>query len=168
MSVQTFHVSVIRPHDLLDLRFEFINVDFSSPQFGQPGKITGISNSLLAVYFQPQHIAEEAFFETSPGASQTQEEKDADQPSHPPSNEFPSQPGAVQSIISGPSRLVFTIPANQVIEYTLAGLLTALTQLPQNVSPLTTYGPNTGCSPLDARAFGAHTPKCAPFFLASG
>jgi hypothetical protein len=149
MSVQTFHVSVVRPSDLLDLRFEFINVDFTPPQAGQPGKITGIPNSYLAVYFQPQHIAEEAFFETSPGAGQTQEEQDAGQPPLPANDEFPSQPGAVQSIISGPSRLVFTIPANQVIEYTLAGLLAALTQLPQNVSPLTTYGPNTGCSPLD-------------------
>ncbi len=139
MPPQTFVVRVLRPEDLLELLFQFVSVGFTPPQGSLPGQIIGQTGSYLIVYFQPQHITEEAFFETAEGV------EDPDDPN----SEFPSPPGSVRSILSGPSRLVFRLPANTAIEYSLTGLLDALTQLTLNVSPLLTYGPNTGCSPLD-------------------
>ena len=139
MPPQTFIVRVLRPEDLLELLFEFVSVSFTPPQGNTPGKIVGQTVSYVVVYFQPQHIAEEAFFETAEGVVDPDD----------PNSEFPSPPGNVRSILSGPSRLVFRLPANTTIEYSLAGLLDALTQLTLSVSPLLTYGPNTGCGPLD-------------------
>ena len=140
MPSQSFVVRILRPEDLLELLFEFVNVGFVPPQGSMPARIVGQTSSLLIVYFQPQHIAEEAFFETAEGVTD---------PDEPGGSEFPSPPGSVGSRLSGPSRLVFRLPANTTIEYTLTGLLEALTSLALNVSPLLTYGPNTGCSPLD-------------------
>jgi hypothetical protein len=136
---QNFIVRVLRPEDLLELLFEFVAVGFVPPQGSTPGQIVGQSGSYLFVYFQPQHIAEEAFFETAEGVDDPGE----------PGSEFPSPPGSVGSRLSGPSRLVFRLPVNATIEYTLTGLLKALTHLALNVSPLLTYGPNTGCNPID-------------------
>lgn len=139
MPPQTFFVRVLRPEDLLELLFHFVNVGFAPPVGSTPGQIVGQAGSYLVVYFQPQHIAEEAFFETAEGV-----EDPAD-----PNSEFPSPPGSVRSILSGPSRLVFRLPVGATIDYSLTGLLEALTQLTLNVSPLLTYGPNTGCAPWD-------------------
>jgi hypothetical protein len=136
---QNFVVRVLRPEDLLELLFEFVSVGFAPPQGSTPAQIVGQTGSYLIVYFQPQHIAEEAFFETAEGITDPDD----------PNSEFPSSPGSVGSRLSGPSRLVFRLPANTIIDYTLTGLLDGLTQLTLNVSPLLTYGPNTGCSPLD-------------------
>jgi hypothetical protein len=145
---QTFIVRVLRPEDLLELLFQFSNVGFTPPQGSTPGQIVGQTDSYLIVYFQPQHIAEEAFFETAEGV------EDPDDPN----SEFPSPPGSVRSILSGPSRLVFRLPNNATIEYSLLGLLEALTQLTLNVSPLLTYGPNTGCSPPDSTCRSTRDP----------
>ena len=139
MPPQTFVVRVLRPEDLLELLFHFVSVGFTPPQGSTPGQITGQTGSYLVVYFQPQHIAEEAFFETAEGVGDPGD----------PNSEYPALPGNVRSILSGPSRLVFRLPANTTIDYSLTGLLDALTQLTLNVSPLLTYGPDTGCSPLD-------------------
>lgn len=139
MPPQTFFVRVLRPEDLLELLFHFVNVGFTPPVGSTPGQIVGQVGSYLVVYFQPQHIAEEAFFETAEGVTDPAD----------PNSEFPSPPGSVRSILSGPSRLVFRLPVGTTIDYSLTGLLEALTQLTLNVSPLLTYGPNTGCAPWD-------------------
>jgi hypothetical protein len=139
MPPQTFFVRVLRPEDLLELLFHFVNVGFTPPVGSMPGQIVGQVGSYLVVYFQPQHIAEEAFFETAEGVTDPAD----------PNSEFPSPPGSVRSILSGPSRLVFRLPVGTTINYSLTGLLEALTQLTLNVSPLLTYGPNTGCAPWD-------------------
>lgn len=61
MPPQTFVVRVLRPEDLLELLFHFVNVGFTAPLGSTPGQIVGQVGSYLVVYFQPQHIAEEAF-----------------------------------------------------------------------------------------------------------
>jgi len=59
--------SAVRPDDQLVLTFEFVNMTIhkaseSDPQaYAVPGK-----NSCLIVHFQPQNIAEQAFFEHDP------------------------------------------------------------------------------------------------------
>ncbi|HJS30003.1 MAG TPA: hypothetical protein VJ768_10300, partial [Anaerolineales bacterium] len=95
---------------------------------------------------------EEAFFETAEGVGEPGD----------PNSEFPFPPGSIRSILSGPSRLVFAIPGGESIEYSLTGLLDALKRLPLRVSPLLTYGPNTGCLPLDLLLRALKIPQPPP------
>lgn len=114
-------VSVVRPEDLLVLKFEFRNLNLQVGQ-GQPPKLvpaTGGSGRpgqpALVVNFPPQHIAEETFFEAA-------ETKD------PPT--FP-----IDARLAGWSRLVFAIPnGTTFIPYTLDALLT-WSHLQQVVAP---------------------------------
>lgn len=141
---QTFVVKVLRPQDLLELVFEFVNVDFVSPAGGQPGQVLGASNSTLAVYFQPQHMAEEAVYEDAATFTLPPQQDWEENLQHPAG--VPSL-GSIQAILSGPSRLVFTIPQGEVIPYTMAGLLEAMQKLPPSVSPLMRWTP-PGCNPI--------------------
>jgi hypothetical protein len=147
MPQQTFSATIIRPKDLLVLSCDFINVVFDPPQPGVPGKITGATNALLVIHFQPQHIAEQAFYQTS-DFQQTKEEKAAGQPP-PPGNESPTIPGSVQSRLSGPSRLVFSVPSSETIPFTVEDLLESIKRLPLNVTAVASFDPSSGCSPLD-------------------
>jgi hypothetical protein len=134
MATQSFSVSLIRPQDLLVLTFDFHQVDFTAPAAGQLGQIQGQAGALLIAQFQPQHIAEQVFFQVS------------DNPGDP-GNEPPASPGRVQSLLAGPSRLVFNVPPGEVIHFTAAGLLEALARLPLSVTPVASYEPPSGCSP---------------------
>ena len=103
-------VSVVRPEDLLVLKFEFRNLNLQIGQ-GQPPKLVPASGGggrtgspALVVNFPPQHIAEETFYEAA-------ETKD------PPT--FP-----IDARLAGWSRLVFAIPNGMAfIPYTLDSLL---------------------------------------------
>ncbi len=106
-------VSVIRPEDLLVLKFEFRNLDLQIGK-GQPPKLvptTGRKQAggpALIVNFPPQHVAEQTFFET--------EEKTN------PLNEDPQFP--IDARLAGWSRLVFAVPrGTKFIPYTLPSLL---------------------------------------------
>src|SRR5512143_343121 len=147
MSPQSFSATVIRPKDLLVLNFDFLNVGFDPPQPGKAGQITGGANAFLVVHFQPQHITEQAFYQTG-DIQQTKEEIAAGQPP-PPGNETPATPGSVQSLLAGPTRLVFSIPGTETIPYTIQDLLAALTRLPLSVPAVASFDPSSGCSPLD-------------------
>ena len=149
-------ISVIRPSDHLVLVVEFRGVDFTPPAGNQPGEVRGAANAFLILRFQPQHIHEQAFFQ--PGADlPPASPKDASDTTADP----PLPPGIVQSRLSGPSRLVFTVPPAEKFPYTLEGLLAALERLPLSVSPVSAYNPElTGCLPLDLlrRAFSSPQP----------
>ena len=134
MTTKSFYVSIIRPKDLLVLTLDFRSVDFTAPVGAQPGIIQGQSGAILIVHFQPQNIAEQAFFQVS------------DNPADP-GNEPPQPPSYVQSLLSGPSRLVFDVPSGETIPLTDKGLLDALTRLPLRVTPVASYQPPTGCTP---------------------
>jgi len=150
---QTFTVKAVRPQDLLELVFQFGQVEFEPPAAGQPGQIVGAPGSYLAVYFQPQHLAEEAVYENAGTFSLPPQQNWDPQPSGPPS---PPSPGSIQALLSGPSRLVFSIPPGQKIPYTLTGLLEALQSLPPSLSPLVRWKP-PGCNP-----FFLFNPSAAP------
>jgi hypothetical protein len=149
MAITSFSSTIIRAEDLLVLSLELRNVDFDAPQPGQPGRVTGVPGSLLIVHFQPQHVAEQAFFQASDNMNQTAEEQQAGQPPLPGGDEIPLAPGQVQSRLAGPSRLVFSIPAGEQFDFTLAGLLDILERLPLEVTPISRYDPALGCNPLD-------------------
>jgi hypothetical protein len=134
MPTQSFSLSVIRPQDLLVLTFSFRDVNFTPPAGGQPGQVAGQAGALLIAHFQPQHIAEQAFFQVT------------DNPGDP-GNEPTPPPGRVASLLAGPSRLVFNVPPGEAFPLTTTGLLEALTRLPLSVTPVAAYEPATGCSP---------------------
>ncbi len=140
MPPTSFSTWVIRPKDLLFLQFNFVNVNITPPQAGNPSKFTGGPNTYMVVSFQTQHIAEEAFFQAS-NIKQTQAEKDAKQPALPTGNEPLKDPGFVGVALAGPSRLVYKIPALTTITYTLEGLLEAMQKLPLSVAPVASYAP---------------------------
>lgn len=103
-------VSVVRPEDLLVLKFEFRNLNLQIGQ-GQPPKLIPATGGqgrpgppVLVVNFPPQHVAEQAFYEA---------EK---------SKELPKFP--IEARLAGWSRLVFAIPNGMpFIPYTLSSLL---------------------------------------------
>ncbi|MEN6310356.1 MAG: hypothetical protein ABFD80_02325, partial [Acidobacteriota bacterium] len=117
-----FVVSVLRPDDLLNLEFEFINLKLDK---GSPPKLVrqkSGSPAYMIVHFPPQSIAEEAFWEaageykpaTRSGMFRVfQLQPNSDVPRTPP----------VLSRLSGPSRLAFRIPDDvEEIPYTLESL----------------------------------------------
>ena len=120
-------VSVLRADDLLAVRFEFYNLVFDANKTNlviPPTPINQAVNSYIAVYFPPQNIAEQAFFETDPNF-----------PDPTNSNETPTTP-PVPSRAAGESRLVFQIATSQTpIPYTLTGLLTVISHSPMSVTP---------------------------------
>lgn len=147
MPILSFTTTVIRPEDLLVLQFEFLNVDLTPPKPDQPGRLTGSANSYILVHLQAQHIAERAYFQATENVQQSQEEVMAGQ-LPPPGNEPPEPPGAVLARLAGASRLAYVLPAGESVDYTLAGLLDALTRLPLSVAPVSAYDPRPGCAPL--------------------
>jgi hypothetical protein len=147
-----FTTTVIRPEDHLVLELEFRDVDFTPPAAGQPGEIRGASGAFLIVYLQPQHIAEEAFYQASEQLAPPPGPGVPPEPPIPvePAIQTPSHPGMVRSRLAGPSRLAFTVPAAEKIPYTLDGVLKALGRLPLSVNPVSAYNPElSGCLPLD-------------------
>ncbi|MDR4492866.1 MAG: hypothetical protein R3B74_00215 [Nitrospirales bacterium] len=94
-----FTVSVLRPEDLLVLKFEFKGWTLQAAT-GQPARIVrnplapGTPASTILVHFPPQHIAEQAFFE----------------PANPSQAEKPVYP--IKAQLAGWSRLVFNVPQN--------------------------------------------------------
>ncbi len=112
----------IRPDDLLALKFEFYNLTLSAGA-GQPS-LTRVQPNQLAyvvVQFWPQHVAEEAFIETSSSTALPPQAK-------PP----------ITSRVAGPSRLAFIVPASVTeIPYTVKSLLD-WAQYEQSVTPLAT------------------------------
>lgn len=79
------NLSIFRPQDLLHLKMSFLN--FKKGNSNQLER-TGGGDAFLAVFFQPQSVAEQAFNQIEP-------------------RQYPAA-----AFLSGPSRLVFKIPAN--------------------------------------------------------
>ncbi|MEU6826718.1 hypothetical protein ABZ921_39455 [Streptomyces atriruber] len=130
---------LLRATDLVDLHFAFPGLRLERPLLGprrlvrqDPGQ-----PAFLVVTFGPQHVVEQAFFEVSPGLPETAAAPlagAAPQPGAalPPGSE-PHKPPPVASRIGGRSLLVFGVAADVIIEYTEAGLLTAMRTLPLHV-----------------------------------
>ncbi|MBK6290692.1 MAG: apolipoprotein A1/A4/E family protein [Ignavibacteria bacterium] len=112
-------VTVIRPDDLLVLTFEFQNITLNKSGGTFSG---GGSGSRLIVHFQPQHIAERAFFYTG--------DKPADQSAYPPgdqskktSSDEPLLDPPIDAAMAHPSRLSFQLPSGYSGKYSIEGLL---------------------------------------------
>jgi hypothetical protein len=111
-------VAVIRPEDLLHFELELVNLRLATD--GGAARLVprkAESAAYLIVHLQPQHITEKAYYESEEAAT-------SEQPEPPP----------VAARLSGPSRLVFSVPSNQpAIPYTLESVLAACSSLPLKV-----------------------------------
>ncbi|MBI3967204.1 MAG: hypothetical protein HY329_16340, partial [Chloroflexi bacterium] len=109
----SFPVSIVRPPDLLALRFHFINLVFKTG----PARLERADPekpAYIVVYFPPQHIAEEAFYEQDKPF-----ELDGS-----PAEDALKQPGQVRARAAGESRLAFRVPDETgSIAYSLESLL---------------------------------------------
>lgn len=107
-----FIVPVVRPEDLLALRFEFRGWTLQVGQKKTPKmvRLPNVKNPTIVVHFPPQHIGEEAFLETAAAQS-------PDDPVYP--DRYP-----IKAELSGESHLVFAVPNTiNEIPYTLDALL---------------------------------------------
>jgi hypothetical protein len=113
-------ITVVRPKDLLVLRFEFINLKLQkgSEEGGEYAYLIPEENAFLAVHFQPQNLAEQAFLEAEGGGGE------------------PLKTPPVKSRLAGSSRLVFKVPAGEgPIRYTLSNLLEKCSEWELSVAP---------------------------------
>lgn len=119
-----FRIAVLRPEDLLSLEFEFFNFQLQTGASGraQLSRDSSAKPAYIIVHFQPQSIAEEAFFDAGNIAPPPAPPGNAD-PDKNSSTERPTAP-PVKALLSGPSRLVFRVPESvQSLPYTLDSLL---------------------------------------------
>lgn len=159
MPTRSFSVTVVRPDDLLLLRLEFLDVDFTAPSAGAPAQIAGQASARLVVHFQPQHVLEQAFWEISEGTHQTEDEQKAKQPALPGAGDPLPSPGSVASRLAGPSRLAFNVPVGATFPLTVDGVLAALETLPLNVTAVAKYEPRGGCLPPQIVPFLVRAPE---------
>ena len=130
-------VNLIRPDDLLNLQVECINMAVDATDAAHPAIVSIIPQqpSYLVIHFPPQTMVEQAFFETSEinqkiqkgelpelpgvvGPDKIRVDRDqalTDNPLLPPGN--------VASRLGGTSRLVFRVPPDARIPFTIEGLL---------------------------------------------
>jgi hypothetical protein len=144
-------VTVIRPDDLLVLTFDRINLGLDTS--GPVPKLVraGEGAAYLIVGFPPQHIVEQAYFESAeddhlpfspptPSATELAELSPSEQATlvalrteTPPTEEDPPDP-PIPARIAGPSRLVFRVRDEDLpIDFTLEKVLGTLAQLPLSV-----------------------------------
>ena len=122
-------ISIVRPEDLLVLKFEFVNLKLNF--FSDPLTLVRAIKykpAYIIVEFQPQNIAEQAFFES---------DADFKLPPDDPDNKFSVEDMTlpVGSQLSGPSRLVFRVPTGaDPIPYTIEGLLKVCGEYELNVA----------------------------------
>jgi hypothetical protein len=133
---QQVDVSVLRPDDLLNLEISAVNLRLDATDGAHPMLVVDDPQepALLVVRFPAQTTFEEAFFDDSPsgdpndpGALPPEQKQD---PPKPPPAPPPgmhtiagSPPGKVRFRLGGDSRLVFRVPPQAQIPYTIEGLL---------------------------------------------
>ena len=148
-------VTAVRPQDLLVVAFEFRHLTLKVDESGEtPAAFLhpdgGSKQSHIIVHFQPQNVAEQAFFETAaeldlkgklgPTGAEVRKDRDA---SASVSKGPPSESALpVDTLIAGPSQVVFEVPAGAApIPYTIEGIIDAIRGLELSV-PATALPPD--------------------------
>ena len=128
--------NLVRPDDLLDLQIEGVNLRLDLDDPGAPAVVVDDpdTDACLVVVFPPQAIVEEATFESS---SLEQPSGDKQQPKATNTGLVVGQ--TARSRIAGTTRLVFRVPADRRIPYTIEGLLD-WNDLDLQVSPIAEAG----------------------------
>src|SRR5262249_22961019 len=129
-------IEIVRPGDLLQLRFSFVNLWLVAGESGRAPtlvKADARRPAYIVVETASQHITEQASFQSAgpklPSKGATSDDPDNGRTT----SEVLTKPPVFASI-SGPSRLVFTV-GTQPILYTSEALLAAISGLDLNVAP---------------------------------
>ncbi|KGN37588.1 hypothetical protein [Knoellia subterranea] len=136
-------VTALRTSDLLLLRFSFANLSWARPDGGDgdaPGWVLrrrkANKPAYLIVDFPPQHLVEEAFPQKAASPTMVRPPElpgGATQPAPANTTAAPTPP-PVRAILSQHSRLSFVVK-DETIEWSLDGLLSAMSTLPLSVVP---------------------------------
>jgi hypothetical protein len=122
-------LNLLRPEDLVALSIELYNLrlDASNPKSPELVVAKPARRAFLVVYFQPQHVAEKAYFEVAQHVTSNPPfDKDPNPtptplPTAAPSVDFP---GTVPARMADSSRLVFRLPVSRMrIPFTMEALL---------------------------------------------
>ncbi len=126
-------VRLFRPRDLIDVEFRFVNLALrgSGTRRVVAREIAGRPAQLIAV-FGPQHLLEQAFFDSAGPVTSFAKEPEPPERKDPSTPEPPTYP--VEAILSRPSRLAFRVTEEE-IPFTETGLLAAMRLLPLSVAP---------------------------------
>ena len=101
----SFTTSVLRPDDLLVLRFGFVNLELQTDPEPHLARIDRAADAYLVVSFPTQHLQERAFFESA-------------------AKREPLTPAPVAAVAADDSRVAFKLPDGVMgIPYTLESLL---------------------------------------------
>jgi len=130
--IPEFEISVIRPQDFLSIRFKFINLKIDD---GKLKHYISTKPAYIIAEFPPQNVAEEAFFEVADHYPVD----DRDEVDNPTTGEEPPH-FPCRSRLADPSRLVFKVPKDDAIPFTLEGILNAVSGYDLNLAP-TAYPP---------------------------
>ena len=133
-------ITAVRPDDLLVVAFEFRHLTLKVDTGGESPTAYlyptgGSQQSHIIVHFQPQNVAEQAFFETAaelplkgklgPNGNEVRKDRDASasvSKGPPSASALP-----VDTLIAGPSQVVFEVPTGAApIPYTIEGLIDAI------------------------------------------
>ncbi|MEU5291346.1 hypothetical protein [Streptomyces umbrinus] len=119
-------IRLLRTEDLLDLRFSFLGLRLDDPLLGRRTLLRAdpAVEGWVVVEFGPQHVTEQAFFESAGPGLPVEGEPAAGEP-------HPAPP--VPARIGGRSALVFVVGEQDRIDYSPAGLLGAMRTLPMCV-----------------------------------
>jgi hypothetical protein len=120
--MSSFVANLIRPIDLLDLQFEFVNLTLDVTSIGRPRlRRTNVAPALIVVRLPPQHVAEEVGSDHS-------------------SRRFP-----YKAFLSCPSRIAFEVPENVAeIPFTVDDILSRIAEWKLRTSnPVADGGPAT-------------------------
>jgi hypothetical protein len=132
-------VSALRADDFLSLEFEFVNLQVSTPSLGKPvlSVVNPANPGFIIVTFQPQNIAEQAFWLAADEPGKTFDVRPPPgQPPDPPTTEKPEKRPVASSRVAGVSRLAFTVPAKAgPIPYSLPSLLEKCSELAPSIAP---------------------------------
>src|SRR5438105_338706 len=140
-------IELVRPDDLLHLQIEGVNLRLDKSDAAQPALIVRDPQqpARLILTFPPQTIAEAAYFEYSvvkpADEGSSRPDSDASKTSNEPLD-LPGQPQAPRRTaaqLGHPSRLVFDVPADARIPFSVFGLLDWST-LELNVNPIAAIG----------------------------
>jgi hypothetical protein len=120
-------LSLLRPDDLLNLEITAVNLRLDAADPDHPVLVVDDAgeSALLVVRFPAQTIFEEAFFDSSPAVpGQVLDPSDKPPAPAPGAPRPPANPGDnIKFRLGGESRLVFRVPPDVVIPYSIDGLL---------------------------------------------
>jgi hypothetical protein len=136
LALDNVRTSFVRKEDLCVVTFEFINMRLEAAGGKTSVVMNGSGNGYIVLGFQPQNIAEEAFFEKADGYPVSRPSGAPADPDAGKSGDDGLKDPPVDSRIAGPSRLVFTVPAGtSAITYSLEDLLAKCSELELSVAP---------------------------------